>query len=121
MAGSGDPMSKWLNEVSKSLEEAIEKSSDGKIPLQNLYMLAPLLYAQKNNMHNDALLKEMIEEAENQVAEDCSHDEASVERYKFHYVSSYLFCYVVAGKIDEMEYDRIMDYVCSNMDLFSED
>lgn len=118
---SGDLMNKWLNEVSKSLEEAMEKSSSGKIPLQNLYQLAPLLYAQKNNMHNEALFKEMVEEIEGRVAEDYSHDEASRERYKFHYVSSYLLCYVVAGKLDEMEYDRIMDYVCSKMDLFDEE
>lgn len=72
-------------------------------------------------MHNEALFEEVVEETERQVAEDRSHDEASIERYKFHYVSSYSFCYVIAGKLDEMEYDRVMDYVCSKMDLFDEE
>ncbi len=114
-------MNEWLEKTKRSLGEAIEKASNGDIPLQNLYMLAPLLYAKENNMNDDSLLQEMIEATEAQVAEDCSHDEKSIEQYKFHYVSSYLFCYVVADKVEEMKYDRIMEYVCSKMDLFTDD
>lgn len=118
---SGNLMNKWLEKAKRSLVEAIEISSGGTIPLQNLYMLAPILYAKENNMNDDSLLQGMIEVTEGQVAEDCSHDDKSIEQYKFHYVSSYLFCYVVAGKVEEMKYDRIMAYVCSKMDLFTDD
>lgn len=38
-----------------------------------------------------------------------------------HYVSSYLFCFVIAGKIEESKYDEIMEYVTSKMDLFTDD
>jgi hypothetical protein len=114
-------MNKWLEKAERSLSEVIEISSGGSIPLQHLYMLAPVLYAKENSMDDDSLLQEMIEVTENQVAEDCSLDEKSIEQYKFHYVSSYLFCYVVAGKVEEMKYDRIMEYVCSKMDLFTDD
>ena len=114
-------MNNWLKKAKRSLSEAIETSSRRSIPLQNLYMLAPIMYAKENNMNDDSLLQEMIEVTEDQVAEDYSHDEKSIEQYKFHYVSSYLFCYVVAGKVEEMKYDRIMEYVCSKMDLFTYD
>jgi hypothetical protein len=113
-------MEKWLREVSQSLESAIEKAAAGSIPLQNLYMLAPLLYSETHNMRNDELLQEMIEATEAQVAADAAHDDQSRAQYKFHYVASYLFCFVISGKVEEMQYDRIMEYVTERMDLFEE-
>ncbi len=69
-------------------------------------------------MNNEQLLKEMSEVIGAQFKEDCSHDESSKFQYKYHYVSSYLSCYIVAGKIDEIKFDRIMDYVTGKLDLF---
>ena len=112
-------MNEWLKEAKVSLADALEKAVRGEIPLQNLYMLAPILYSEKFNTRNEALLQEMVEANDEQVAEDCSHDKKSKFQYKFHYISSYLFCFVVAGKIDEMKYDQIMEFVCSKMDLFT--
>ncbi|MCU7812574.1 MAG: hypothetical protein KZQ77_15305 [Candidatus Thiodiazotropha sp. (ex Notomyrtea botanica)] len=97
---------------------AVENSNN--IPKENMYMLAPIFYSQANHMNNEQLLNEMSEANEEQYKEDCSHDENSKYQYKFHYVSSYLYCYVVAGKIDEMKYDRIMDYVNHELDLFEQ-
>lgn len=113
-------MDKWLKEVSQSLEEAIKKAATGNIPLQNLYMLAPLMYSEAHNMRNDELLQEMIDATDAQVAADAAHDENSRGQYRFHYVASYLFCFVIAGKVEEMQYDRIMEYVCERMDLFED-
>lgn len=114
-------MERWLKEVSSSLEKAVNKAESGNIPLVNIYMLAPILYAEKYNMRNESLFKEMVDETEAQVSADCSHDQKSKEQYKFHYVSSYLYCFVVAGKLEEMQYDRVMEYVCEKMDLFTDD
>lgn len=114
-------MDNWLEIATSSLADALEKTEGGDVPLQNLYMLAPILYSEKQNTKNEALIKEMIEANDQQVAADWSLDENSKNQYKFHFVSSYLYCYVVAEKIDEMKYDRIMEYVCSEMDLFSDD
>lgn len=114
-------MNNWLEVAISSLADALEKAEEGDVPLQNLYMLAPILYSEKQNTKNEALIQEMIEATDQQVAADWSLDENSKNQYKFHYVSSYLYCYVVAGKIDEMKYDRIMEYVCSEMELFTDD
>jgi hypothetical protein len=46
-------MEKYLKEVSESLQAAIDKATSGGIPLQNIYMLAPLLYSEAHNMRND--------------------------------------------------------------------
>ena len=115
-------MREWLERAQKSLsmaQDAIDSGSD--IPKENMYKLAPLFYSQINHMNNEQLLDEMSEANEAQFREDCSHDENSKYQYKFHYVSSYLYCYVVAGKLDELKYDRVMDYVNSQLDLFQSD
>lgn len=112
-------MKEWLERVQKSLSmalDAVENSSN--IPKENMYMLAPIFYSEANHMNNEQLFSEMAEVIEEQFLQDCSHDENSQFQYKFHFVSSYLYCYVVAGKIDEMKYDRIMDYVNGEIDLF---
>jgi len=114
-------MKKWLSETEESLSFALNTAKDGSIPLQNLYMLAPIIYSERQKTQNEALIQEMIRENDKQVKTDWSFDEKSKEQYKFHYISSYLFCFVVAGKINEFKYDEIMDYVNSEMDLFTND
>ncbi|MEH6544206.1 MAG: hypothetical protein V7721_09705 [Porticoccaceae bacterium] len=114
-------MNNWLEIAKSSLADALKKAKDGGLPLQNLYMLAPVLYSEKQNAKNEDLIQEMIEANDQKVVADWSVDKDSKNQYKFHYVSSYLYCYVVAGKIDEMKYDRIMEYVCGEMELFIDD
>ena len=114
-------MKKWLEESEASLAEAIEAARIGEIPAQNLYMIAPLIYSKRNHMNNDALVQQMVDENEEQVQRDWACDERSKDQFKFHYVASYLFCFVVAGKIEESKYHEIMEYVTSKMDLFTDD
>lgn len=114
-------MKKWLEEAEGSLAEAMEAAKVGEISAHNLYTIAPVIYSKRNNMSNDALVQEMVGENEEQVQRDWACDERSKDQYKFHYVASYLFCFVVAGKIEERRYDEIMEYVTSKMDLFTDD
>ena len=109
----------WLNESEESLAKALSVQKDGSIPLQNLYMLAPIIYSERQKTNDRVLLQAMIDANDEQVKTDWSYDEKSKDQYKFHFVSSYLFCFVVAGKIDEFKYDRIMEYVNSEMSLFT--
>lgn len=114
-------MQDWLHETEESLAKAIDVSKDGSILLQNLYMLAPIIYSERQKTKNEELIREMMDANDEQVKRDWSYDERSKEQYKFHFVSSYLFCFVVAGKFDEFKYDRIMEYVNGKMSLFTED
>ena len=83
--------------------------------------MAPILYSEEFSALSDELLQAMADANEQQVQRDWEIDKQSRRQYKFHYVSSYLFCFVVAGRIDEFEYDQIMEYVCHEMDLFTND
>ena len=114
-------MKNWLKESEESLSKALGASKKGSVSLQNIYMLAPIIYSERQNINNEALLQEMIEVNDRQVKEDWSLDKRSKDQYKFHFVSSYLYCFVIAGKIDEFKYDEIMNYVNSNMSLFEDD
>lgn len=114
-------MNKWVKEAKESLVEALDIAKRGSVPKENLYKLAPIIYSKRQNTNNEGLINEMSSVNDEQVAEDCSHDQNSIKQYKFHYVSSYLFGFVVAGKVTEMKYDEIMDQVCRELDLFTED
>ena len=114
-------MIEWLNRVEASLQRALEVAERDDVPLQNLYMLAPIQYSQEQHTNNEMLFLAMSDANEEQVARDWSVDAQSKFQYKFHYVSSYLYCFVVAGKIDEKKYDRIMEYVNQEMELFTSD
>jgi len=111
-------MDEWLQETEESLLSAITAVSSGEIPKENMYKLAPLFFAERQNIKRVSLLEEMSEANEQQVQTDCSFDPNSIKQYKFNYVSSYLFCFVVAGKIDEFKYDEIMEHVNQKIDLF---
>ena len=114
-------MIEWLQRSEASLEKALEMAERSDMPLENLYMLVPILYSEEMHTNSEALFREISDTNEAQVQYDWSVDEKSKFQYKYHYVSSYLFCFVVAGKIDEKKYDRIMEYVTARMDVFTSD
>ena len=64
-------------------------------------MLATIFYFNRQNMNNDSLIKAMNDATDQMMKEAWSYDELSKNQYKFHFVSAYLFCFVVAGKINK--------------------
>lgn len=114
-------MNKWLQDARDSLAEAEAVCERGEVPLENMYMLAPIIYSERNNTRNESLLSQISEETDEMVQSDWACDPQSREQYRFHFVSSYLFGYVVHGKIPELKYDEIMAYVTNRMDLFTDD
>ena len=113
-------MKNYLELSKEALARAEAACDSGEIPKENMFLLAPIFYAEVNKTNNNALLKQITQEIEDIVYEDWKHPK-SKEQYKFHFVSSCLYGYVVAGKIDEFKYDEIMEYVNDRMDLFNAD
>jgi hypothetical protein len=109
----------WLEIAEAALEMAMEAIDPVVgIPRENLYTLAPSFYSKLNHINDENVIDEMAAVNKEQFERGCSHDENSKYQYKFHYVSSFLYCYVVAGKIDEKKYDRATEYLNNEMDLF---
>ena len=69
----------------------------------------PIIYSDRQKTNNESLTQEMVKESERMVQQDWFYDKKSKDQYKFHYISSYLYCFVVAGKIDDFKYDEIME------------
>jgi hypothetical protein len=91
-------MKKWLTESKEALSEAINIANKSDIQIHNLYMLAPIIYSERHNMNNELLMQEMINANDEQVSRDWALDNDSKSHYKFHFVSSYLYCFVLADK-----------------------
>ena len=111
-------MDKWVKESSEALERAEKMASESTLPKEELYRLASDIYSKIHNVKDESILKEMDVENEKQYQNDISVDDESRKEYKFHFVSSYLYCFVVDERIDEREYDKVMEYVNDEMDLF---
>lgn len=114
-------MEKWLRLSKEVLSRAENACNSGEIPKENMFMLAPIFYAEINKTNNSSLLERIGKEVEDMVYEDWKHHPKSKEQYKFHFVSSFLYSYVVADKITEFKYDDIMEYVNERLDLFNAD
>ena len=63
----------------------------------------------------------MIAINEEEVQRDWSSDQGSRRQYKFHFVSSYLYCFVVDEAIEEVEYDELMEFATNTFELFTDD
>ncbi|MDH5544989.1 MAG: hypothetical protein OEZ43_05315 [Gammaproteobacteria bacterium] len=111
-------MKHWLEASEEALKRALEIAREKSFSLEDIYLLAPLLYAERYDLNDVSLLQKMGELNQEQYETDVSLDEESRGYYKFHLVSSFLYCYVVHEKIDEFKYDEVMEYVNANMDLF---
>lgn len=111
-------MDKWVKESCEALEIAEKMANESALIREELYKLASVIYSKYHNVKDESILKKMDEENERQYQRDISVDDESSKEYKFHFVSSFLYCYVVDGKIDERKYDNVMEFVNDEMDLF---
>ena len=110
----------WLKEIQKALTSAEKQASNKDMEIAYLYQLA-LDYVIKNRgIDNLPVIREMQEDAENRVQGEWRLDDESKAYYKFHFVSSYIFSHVPAGLIEELEGDKVMNYINDNMNLFSD-
>lgn len=62
----------------------------------------------------------MFHEVEEQVKMDWYFDTQSKQHFRFHFVSAYILCFLVAGKLTQQEYDHVMSYINKEMTLFEE-
>ena len=114
-------MEKWLTLSKEALSKAEAACINGEIPRENMFMLAPIFYEEVNKTNNSSLIQRIGKAVEDMVYEDWGLHPKSKEQYKFHFVSSFLYGYVVAEKITEFKYDDIMEYVNDRMILFNSD
>ena len=111
----------WLLEVRDAYETAQQVTLGRADDLLDIYKLAPDIAVKNRNVEDSDLVEYLIEMAVEAAQTDAKLDAESRGRYKFHFVYSYLFAHVNAEWLDEMEADRIMDFLCDNLNLFNND
>lgn len=113
-------MEKWLTEINEVMREAADLISSGEFSQVNMYKLAPRLYSNRYGDINDLMLIKMAHEVDEQVKMDWYSDSQSKQHFRFHFVSAYIPCFLVAGKLTQQEYNYVMNYINKEMDLFEE-
>ncbi|ANQ21063.1 hypothetical protein BA893_05060 [Vibrio natriegens] len=113
-------MDKWLTELNEVMEEALDLVSSGELKHVSMYKLAPRLYVNRYNVRSDLMLKRILDEVDEQIKTEWYSDPSSKQQFKFHFVSAYLLCFLVDGKVTCKEYDQVMNYLNKEMDLFEE-
>ncbi|MDV5061854.1 hypothetical protein [Vibrio diabolicus] len=113
-------MDKWLTELNEVMEEALDLVSSGELKHVSMYKLAPRLYVNRYNVRSDLMLKRILDEVDEQIKTEWYSDPSSKQQFKFHFVSAYLLCFLVDGKVTSKEYDQVMNYLNKEMDLFEE-
>lgn len=108
----------WLREIQKAYSAAERQLSSRKLPIEEVYMLAPELAARNRAISDKKLVHEMTYFIDIEVKRDWDKDPKSQGHYKFHFVSAYLYSHLVPKLISENECEKIMDYVNKNWELF---
>ena len=113
-------MNDWLKEAKEALEKALSGADLSEQSTLGLYRLAPKIFVDKHEEINGTSLQVMQDANEEQIKQDCLTDSTAIEHYRFNFVASYLYCFVLSKMIDNTKYEEVMEYVNENMDLFAD-
>ena len=108
----------WLKEVKLAYLKAEKAHLKADGDLLEIYKLAPKFVAKNRGITSEGTINEMIEYSKADVAHGKRVDPGSERNYLFHFVASYIDGHHVAGLVDEMECDKIMEYVNYEWNLF---
>ncbi|GAB1259350.1 hypothetical protein [Aurantivibrio plasticivorans] len=108
----------WLKEIKAAYIKAErDVQRDGK-DFIDLYIYA-VKYAAKNRGIDDKdTIREIIRHSFDAIKIDIKNDPESANHYVYHFVSTYIYSHYFADLVDEIECDKIMDYVNKEWDLF---
>jgi len=110
----------WLREIKEALASAEIRAVNDSIEIQFLYRYTPQMVADKRGITDTKTIDHIHKEVEKDIKQQWSLDDRFVGDYKFYFVSSYIFCHVLAELIEDIPSDRVMDYVNKNIDLFDQ-
>ncbi|MBV7317415.1 hypothetical protein [Shewanella sp. NIFS-20-20] len=111
-------MDKWVEEIGHGIPVAIAAARNNSEHLSYIFKYAISHAIESMDIHDLDVIEEIEEYISELIDLDWSNDPESKSQYKFHYASTYIFAHVPAEQIEEMEADRIMDYVVEKLELF---
>jgi len=88
--------------------------------ITELFKVSALIAAERRGITSPELVQQMSDHVVRQIESDLKIG-ADPAEFKFHFVISYIHSHTSAHLIDEMNADRIMNYVNDHWDLFDEE
>lgn len=110
---------KWVSEIEEGMSKAIAFSNNNHQDIRYIWRYAISHAIESMNLTDLDTIEDIEEYVAGLIDQDWSCDPDSKNSYRFHYASTYIFSHVPAGYLDEMQGDRVMDYVNEKIDLFS--
>lgn len=111
----------WLKEATAGYEKALKAVRLGEIKYSEMYLFAPRLAAKKRGIDSEEIIERMVDYIREDVRYGESVDPGSSKRVTFHFFAGYIHGHAAAELLSEVECDRILDYINSEIDLFIDD
>ena len=98
--------------------ESLHNGTSVAEDILNLFRAAPLIAAENRGIESAIRKVNMHSATVSDIESDFVVDPDAKNNYLFHFFLAYLRSHVHGGYLDEMEADRIMDYLNDRYDLF---
>lgn len=111
----------WAEEALTAYELALGELHNGTAIVEdkiNLFRVAPLMAAQNRGMDNVERTVDMLAVTTADIERDFEVDAEARTNCLFYFVFAYVHCHVHGDYLDEMEADRIMEFINDHYDLF---
>jgi len=113
-----DKNRKWLKEVKLAYSKAETIAVRESIQKNEMYRIAPILVAENRGIDSQEVVDQMVQYSAQDVAQGERVDPGSENNHLFHFVSAYIHSHHVAGLMDEMQCDRVLEYINCEWELF---
>ena len=110
----------WLKEVQLAYGKATRELARRNITISEIYTLAPEYVAKNRGIKDAKKIQDILDWIIANVAQEKELEPDAKGTHRFHFVSAYIIGHQIAGLLDEMACDRIIDYINSEWDLFSD-
>ena len=110
----------WAEEALAAFKDEYKILNDGKSSVKdkyNLFRVAPIAASINRGINSTDRGSEMLSIVKD-IENDFEIDEEAKEQYLFNFVFAYIHSHIYADLLEELEADRIMDYINDNYQLF---
>lgn len=110
----------WAEESLSAFNDAYKQLQEGSSPVENKYEIfrhAPILASINRNINGTNRGIEMLSVIKD-IEHDFEIDNEAKGRYLFNFVYAYIQCHIYSELLEDMEVDRIINYINENYELF---
>lgn len=108
----------WLKEIQTAYTKAERDVVRDDVDVKRIYVYAVKYAAKNRGIKDKGLISEIVKHAVDAVKLELQNDPDTENNCRFNFVSTYIYSHYYADLLNEIECDKIMDYVNREWDLF---